>query len=220
MRREATNAKDSARPTADGQKLIDRLKLTQDEQRMIARARRQGWTEAKIQEWVLTEKANEMEVEIRLLEVAADPPTKRNVAIDVEINKLKGIIAIPEKAGGSYKDVRAKASGGQVNHIPSFTGYEGQIDLTYDEGPSIWMTEADHAKMTSTGRSTEAMGHHEAQRALVAQGKFVEAMEMDISEIRETFKDGRYEKGIRQMLEYVKRIDPKKLTPKAVPRSN
>ena len=131
----------------------------------------------------------------------------------MERRKLEGIIAIPQKAGGSYKTVFAYVNEGvsEANHIPSQDAYLSRTGLSKNAGPAIWMTEEDHAKMASTGSSHDAIEWRQRQAELIEQGKFMDAMEMDIRDIREKFPDGRYEKGIRQAVEYAEGLPAEKL---------
>ena len=95
------------------------------------------------------------------------------------------------------------------------SAYEDLIGLSYDDGPSIYMTLDDHARTSSHSRSADAPDYRQQQRELVEQGKFMEALEMDIAIIQKLFPDGRYEKGIRQAREHASRILPEKLKPRS-----
>jgi hypothetical protein len=42
---------------------------------------------------------------------------------------------------------------------------------------------------------------------LIEQGKFLEAFEMDVADIKEKFPDGRYDDAIAEAKEYVKKLE-------------
>jgi len=209
IRKEANFARINGSTTKKGQKLINELTNAQ-EKRQIAEARKQ-FTDAKIQEWMLSEKAKEIEIATAALRSQLQAPVARNTAIGIEINKLEGIIAIPDRAGGSYKAVFEHVNEGQseANHLPAKDAYLGKIKLTKNEGPAIWMTEEDHKKTASWGSSDDAKKWRADQTELIRQGKFMKAMQKDIDDIRAKFPDGRYEKGIRMALEYAKQLGDK-----------
>jgi hypothetical protein len=98
--------------------------------------------------------------------------------------------------GGAYRDVEAGL--GQVHHTPA----KSVSTLSSGDGPSIWMESADHLQTASHGSHGLAGAEFRAQQAaLIGEGKFGEALQMDINDIR--FKFGtKYDAGIHQMLEY------------------
>jgi hypothetical protein len=221
IRQEATSARENKRPTAEGQKLVDEL-TTPGEKQQIAQAQKAGKSDAEIQEKVLAQKAREIDAETGKLESETHGPRARNSAIEREIRRLKGVIDIPERAGGSHKQVSAKTKQGESesHHLVAREAYVGRIPLTVDEGPSIYMLEEDHWKTASHSRTTGAAKWRAKQTDLVERGKFQEAFEMGVEEIRiksqpgGPFADGRYKKGIKQAEEYAKQLDPNKLKPK------
>ena len=115
--------------------------------------------------------------------------------------------------GGAYRDV--PTAGGQVNHIPPLSVLPEKISK-YD-GPSIWMETADHMKTNSWGTGAiiptakypykTAEQWRAAQRELITKGKFREAMQMDIDDIRAKFGN-KYERGIKEMSEHVDKLNP------------
>ena len=58
------------------------------------------------------QKAKEADAITQKFESDIKGPTARNAAIELEIKKLKGIIAIPERAGGSHKQISARTKKG------------------------------------------------------------------------------------------------------------
>ncbi len=106
--------------------------------------------------------------------------------------------------GGRYYDVPSQ--GGEVNHIPpdSVNGMP-----SYGKGAALRMDKLDHRALTSTDNSLGPKGGLEwraKQARLIAEGKYLEAIKMDLDEIRAKHP-GKYEKGIQQMLDYIE-FDP------------
>jgi peptidoglycan hydrolase-like protein with peptidoglycan-binding domain len=215
---EAGNAERSKQPTGKGQKLINEL-TTPEEKVAIEEEKKAGvLKEWQIQKKVLAQKAEQIDSktaghnsEVQQLE--KERGSVKSIAENTqnEINDLKGITKIPKKAGGSYNDVYAKANvpGGEVNHAPNKGSYLGITKLTKGDGPSIWMTKADHGRLESTINPEFQL----RQQELVKDGKFREAFENEIADIRSKNPDGRYEKGIEQARNYLNSIDPALLIP-------
>ncbi len=63
------------------------------------------------------------------------------------------------------------------------------------------MLKEDHKKTASYGSGLAAIKYRENQRALVNAGKFDEAMQMDVDDIRSKF-GSKYNKAIDEMIEY------------------
>jgi hypothetical protein len=103
--------------------------------------------------------------------------------------------------GGSYREVRDKNEGGQVHHIPAWGAYNESNLLSRDDGSAIWMTPEDHRKTASWGRSKEAEAYRNQQRDLIDQGRFEDAMQMDVDDLRSKFGD-KYDPAIQQAQEY------------------
>ena len=95
------------------------------------------------------------------------------------------------RKGGGYSGVRASNVGGEVNHIPAWNSIEIASKMnpelqnlpTHGTTPAIYMDRPDHRAMSSTGSSRNAKLWRKKQAELINQGKFKEAMEMDIDEI-------------------------------------
>jgi len=77
--------------------------------------------------------------------------------------------------------------------------------MSVDEEPAIWMETLDHRQTESWGRSRSAIAYRRQQRALIQQGKFLEALQIDIDDIRSQF-GSKYDEAIQDMLEYVETI--------------
>ncbi len=101
--------------------------------------------------------------------------------------------------GGRWYDVPTQ--GGEVNHMPADAA---NPHLSFGKGPSIRMDILDHYRTNSWGSSKAAQAWRARQASLISQGKFLDALAMDIVDVRG--KTGaKYEKGIQQMLDYVER---------------
>lgn len=89
----------------------------------------------------------------------------------------------------------------EVNHVPAKATYLNlglPTDLKESTGPSIRMEYDDHRDFISTGSGKASDLWRAKQRALILQGKFDEAMKMDIDEIRR--KHGtKYDAAIKEM---------------------
>ena len=108
------------------------------------------------------------------------------------------------KTGGSYREVKEHSSGEthEVHHMPS----DDASTLERNDGPCIKMEKEDHRETASYGNSREARAYRAKQRELIEQGKFKEAQQMDIDDIREKFGD-KYDEEIKQMEEYTKKLE-------------
>ncbi|HVF51083.1 MAG TPA: hypothetical protein VNA19_13395 [Pyrinomonadaceae bacterium] len=109
----------------------------------------------------------------------------------------------PPKQGGAYKDV--PANGGEVHHTPA----DSISPLSRDKGPGFRMEKKDHYKTASWGSSKEAKAYRAAQKKLIDEGRFRQAIEMDIKDVRSKFGN-KYDTGIKEMLEYVETLPPVK----------
>lgn len=87
--------------------------------------------------------------------------------------------------------------------------------LAESEGPAIRMEPLDHQDTASWGNSRRAQLWRARQKELIDAGKFREAQQMDIDDIRAKFGP-KYDEGIKQMLEYTETLPQEKLVPKGV----
>lgn len=71
------------------------------------------------------------------------------------------------------------------------------------DGPAIVMEKGDHQETASWGNSREAREYRAKQAELVKQGKFEEAMQMDIDDIHDKF-GSKYDDAIAQMTDVAK----------------
>ncbi len=113
---------------------------------------------------------------------------------------------IEEKKGGSYRDVKKTSDGEihEVHHMPS----DSATKLERNDGPAIKMEKGDHRQTASCGNSREAREYREKQKELIEQGKFREALQMDIDDIHEKFGD-KYDDAIEELLNYVDELEEK-----------
>ena len=119
--------------------------------------------------------------------------------------------------GGAYKDVATVKNGvaGEVHHTPA-----NKINqMKMDDGPAIWMTKQDHQTTSSWGSGLRAKAYRAKQEALIQQGRFREAVQMDINDIHALF-GSKYDKNINEMLKYVDELDKAGKLPKATTPQN
>ena len=67
------------------------------------------------------------------------------------------------------------------------------------------MDTADHQKTKSWGSSKKAKQYRKEQEELIKQGKFKEAQQMDINDVRSKFGN-KYDEGIKQMQDYTEEL--------------
>jgi hypothetical protein len=103
--------------------------------------------------------------------------------------------------GGAYKDLASK-DGCQKHHMPA----DSTTDRDFGDGPSIQMETPDHRKTASCGSSREACEYRTNQEKLVAQGKEMEAFEMDVKDIQSKFGD-KYNDAIAEAREYLSKLN-------------
>ncbi len=110
-----------------------------------------------------------------------------------------------ERKGGSYGDLKKEGHGWnheppeEVHHMPA----DESSPLDRNDGPAIAMDYEDHRQTASCGNSREAQEYRAKQKELIAEGKFAEAMQMDIDDIRDKF-GSKYDDAIAEMKEYAK----------------
>ena len=109
-----------------------------------------------------------------------------------------------EVSGGSYRDVKKGSDGKteEVHHMPA----DCASDLSRDDGPCIKMDKQDHRQTASCGNSKEAREYQNKQKELISQGKFREALNMDVKDIQSKFGN-KYDKAIGEMLKYVDKLE-------------
>ena len=111
-----------------------------------------------------------------------------------------------EKTGGTYGELKNEWSGKleaqpphEVHHMPA----NDVNGLKENDGPAIVMEKADHRQTSSCGSSLDAREYRQQQKVLIDDGKFEEAMQMDIDDIHDKFGN-KYDDAIAQMKETAK----------------
>ena len=116
------------------------------------------------------------------------------------------------ECGGSYKEVSEKnkeynstqsdyTKKQHAHHMPACDAYPDDFSEFMDSyngkpnGPSISMSQADHKNTASFGRKAGSDQYRADQKALMKQGKFQEAFDMDVEDITSQFP-GKYDSSI------------------------
>lgn len=135
------------------------------------------------------------------LENNAESQCENNTDENLENNEDN---ELEEKKGGSYRDVKKTSDGEthEVHHMPA----DSVSNLERDDGPAIKMDKEDHRQTASCGSSKEAREYREKQKELIEQGKFREALQMDIDDLHEKFSD-KYDDAIAEMLDYIDQLE-------------
>ncbi len=107
---------------------------------------------------------------------------------------------IRDRQGGRFGDIFKEGEGDktEIHHMPA----DSVTELSRNDGPAIKMDKSDHRETASCGSSREARAYRERQKELIDEGKFDEAVQMDIDDIREKFGD-KYDDAINEMLAYI-----------------
>ena len=111
------------------------------------------------------------------------------------------------KSGGTYGELKGQWGGNlengdppqEIHHMPA----NSVNGLETADGPAIVMEKGDHQETASWGNSREAREYRAKQAELVKQGKFEEAMQMDIDDIHDKF-GSKYDDAIAQMMDVAK----------------
>ena len=74
-----------------------------------------------------------------------------------------------------------------------------------EAGPAIQMDRADHLLTSSVGTTPEAVEYRTTIKALLEEGKWREAMALEIRDVRRV-AGSKYGQAIREMLEYAKEL--------------
>lgn len=114
-----------------------------------------------------------------------------------------------QDGGGSYRGCQEHVKENdlhdkEIHHMPAKSSYRDS-GLDENDGPCIVMDKADHRQTASCGNSKEAIEYRKKQEDLIKQGKFEEAMEMDIKDIRSKF-GSKYDNQISEMKKYVEKL--------------
>lgn len=117
------------------------------------------------------------------------------------------------QVGGSYGSITSAMNGHRhhcfsdwvysqttVNRYDSYGNVIGTVSASYS-APVVLLTPEDHYLTASYGSTPAATAYRNTQLSLVQQGKYLEAMQMDINNIRSNFGD-RYNIAIDEMWNY------------------
>ncbi len=109
--------------------------------------------------------------------------------------------------GGAHKDTSKPTNDGMdSHHCPAKNCYKGSR-ISSADGTAIKMDPADHQRTESSGSSASALAYRSRQQALLQQGKLMDAIQMDIDDIRSKFGN-KYDPAIEEMLEYARTLNP------------
>jgi hypothetical protein len=149
----------------------------------------------------------------------------------VATTTVAGLQSKLQVMGGPYNSVRQQTNGGEVHHTPAdsvvknyswisrvFTSWR-EDRLINDIAPTIWMTADDHRLTKSYASGVEPDAYRAKQDALIRSGDFRGAIQMDINDIQSEFGH-KYDPGIKQMLNYIDRLEQRGVIPKSRIRSN
>lgn len=138
------------------------------------------------------------------LKIASKCSKLVNAATTPDVEEIK-------KTGGSYGELKAEGWGWksepprEIHHMPS----NESSTLETNDGPSIVMEYDDHRETASCGNSRDAQEYRAEQKRLISEGKFRDALQMDIDDIHDKFGD-KYDDSINQMMEYVNELEEEK----------
>ncbi|EIC19466.1 hypothetical protein [Thiorhodovibrio frisius] len=123
-----------------------------------------------------------------------------------DIDKMKtesnGLETIEKEntKGGAYKDIPSR-EGHERHHIPA----DSVSDIARSDGPCVQMEKQDHHETASFGNSKDAREYRARQGELIQEGKFDQALQMDIDDIRTKF-GSKYDQGIAQAQKYANQL--------------
>lgn len=107
--------------------------------------------------------------------------------------------------GGGYRSLTNHFT--QKHEMPSFEAVNDALGLNTTRNkanlPAIKISPEDHMKTASWGNSREAALYREKQAELIRNGKFGDALQMDIDDLHRKFGN-KYDDAIDEMLEYAK----------------
>ena len=111
-------------------------------------------------------------------------------------------------AGGRYQDLKNEGYGWntkpptEVHHMPA----DSSSNLERCDGPAIVMDYEDHRETASCGNSREAQEYRAKQKELIEQGKFREAFQMDVDDLRDKFGN-KYDEAIANAEKYLDKLE-------------
>jgi hypothetical protein len=153
----------------------------------------------------------------------------RSVALTNEVARLDHLLSgsklkFGEPTAGAYRKIDAQ--GGDRHHIPSWDAMRQAKEddptlpdsplLTHGNGAVIRMDDADHSRTASHGSGTAADRYRKDQTDLIKQGKYLDAVKMDIDDIRNKPElAAKYERDIQAFLDFLSKnqAEVRKLSP-------
>lgn len=126
---------------------------------------------------------------------------------------LTGLLQAPEPmlapdapCGGPHSQTSTPTNDGyDSHHTPAKDTYK-HTALDKKDGPAIKMDPADHKMTASFGSGDEAKAYRAKQKDLIDQGKFAEARQMDIEDIKSKFP-GKYDHCLEEMETYASTLE-------------
>jgi hypothetical protein len=119
----------------------------------------------------------------------------------------------PYRGGAHSKTSKPVGDGKDSHHAPA----DDVSPIKRSEGPAIQMHPDDHAKTSSNGSSLDAVKYRQLIEKLLKDGKWREAMAIEIKDIRDVAKAAkdprRYNEAAQEMLEYFKCLEKNGLLP-------
>ncbi|MGC4944422.1 polymorphic toxin-type HINT domain-containing protein [Kribbella sp. DT2] len=100
------------------------------------------------------------------------------------------------KIGGRYKELTPSGDDMELHHMPA----NSVSPLTHGNGPSIRMEKLDHRQTASWGSRTSAKNYRNSQKKLIDEGRFDDAIQMDIDDIQGNF-GSKYDPHILEMID-------------------
>ena len=107
------------------------------------------------------------------------------------------------KVGGAFGDILTK-KGFHRHHMPA----KSASPLKAKEGPAIRMKIKDHRDTKSFGRGKTQDAYRKKQKGLIDKGKFRDAFEMDVQDVRNQFGK-KYNKAIKQAKKQMIKVEKK-----------
>lgn len=120
----------------------------------------------------------------------------------------------PYRGGAHSKTSKPANDGKDSHHMPA----DDVSPLKRNDGPAIQMDPADHKLTSSNGSSREAIQYRQMIENLLKDGKWRDALAIEIKDVRQIAKElgnpKKYNEATLEMLEYFKCLEKNSLLPK------
>ena len=117
----------------------------------------------------------------------------------------------PYRGGAHSKTSQPKNDNKDSHHIPA----KDTSPLKPQDGPAIKMDPKDHARTSSNGQMAGSIEYREALESLISQGKWREAMAIEVRDVRRIAREAgdptKYNEALLEMLEYYKCLEKNSL---------